>query len=85
MLTVLDKAPSDEERQQSLDACIDLLRCTKDRLWHDPAHVLVRVFAGRQPKPFGAFLVESECGAVALGRAYLFPPLSSGGALVTRP
>jgi hypothetical protein len=32
MLTVLDEAPSDEERQQSLDGCIDLLRCTKDRL-----------------------------------------------------
>jgi hypothetical protein len=25
--------------------------------------------------------VESECDAVALGRTYLFPPLSSGGAL----
>jgi hypothetical protein len=24
--------------------------------WHDPAHVLVSIFAGRQPKPFGAFL-----------------------------
>jgi hypothetical protein len=26
--------------------------------------------------------VESRCGAVALGCTYLFPPLSSGGALV---
>jgi hypothetical protein len=26
MLTVLDEAPSDEERQQSLDDCIDLLK-----------------------------------------------------------
>jgi hypothetical protein len=26
MLTVLDEAPSDDERQQSLDNCIDLLR-----------------------------------------------------------
>jgi hypothetical protein len=25
MLTVLDEAPSDEERQQSLDNCIELL------------------------------------------------------------
>jgi hypothetical protein len=25
MLTVLDEAPSDEERQQSLDSCIELL------------------------------------------------------------
>jgi hypothetical protein len=32
MLTVLDEAPSDEERQQSLDSCIDLVRCTKDCL-----------------------------------------------------
>jgi hypothetical protein len=29
--------------------------------------------------------VESRCGAVALGRTYLFPPLSSGGALVVQP
>ena len=26
MLTVLDEAPSDEERQRSLDGCIDLLK-----------------------------------------------------------
>jgi hypothetical protein len=26
MLTVFDEAPSDEERQQSLDNCIDLLK-----------------------------------------------------------
>ena len=31
------------------------------------------------------FLVESRCGAVALGRIYLLPPLSSGGALVVPP
>jgi len=29
--------------------------------------------------------VESECDAVAVGRTYLLPPLSSGGALVVRP
>src|SRR5262252_4406528 len=29
--------------------------------------------------------VESRCGAVSVGRTYLFPPLSSGGALVVRP
>ena len=29
--------------------------------------------------------VELGCGAVALGRACLFPPLSSDGALVARP
>jgi hypothetical protein len=38
MLTALDEAPSEEERQQSLDNCIELLkgvpvaRRTKDRL-----------------------------------------------------
>ncbi len=31
------------------------------------------------------FLVESRCGAVALGRTYLLPPLSSGGASMVRP
>src|SRR5258708_26388276 len=30
-------------------------------------------------------MVESRCDAVAVGRTYLFPPLSSGGALVVRP
>jgi hypothetical protein len=31
MLTVLDEAPSDEERQQSLDGCIGLLRACSGR------------------------------------------------------
>src|SRR5258708_29860314 len=35
------------------------------------------------PKP--TRLVESECGAVAVGRTYLLPPLSFGGALLVRP
>jgi hypothetical protein len=30
-------------------------------------------------------LVESRCGAVAVGRTYLLPPLSSGGASLARP
>src|SRR6266566_1605635 len=30
-------------------------------------------------------MVESECGAVAVGRTYLLPPLSFGGALLVRP
>src|SRR5882672_8770392 len=29
--------------------------------------------------------VESRCGAVALGRTYLLPPLSSGGASIVPP
>src|SRR5260370_4446166 len=39
------------------------------------AHPLGLTSSRRQP------LVESRCGAVAVGRTYLFPPLSSGGAL----
>src|SRR5450631_2830417 len=39
----------------------------------------------RRPWRHLRFLVESRCGAVALGRTYLLPPLSSGGALVVRP
>jgi hypothetical protein len=35
--------------------------------------------------PFDRQLVESECGAVAVGRTYLLPPLSSGGASLVRP
>jgi len=30
-------------------------------------------------------MVESRCGAVALGRTYLLPPLSSGGASMVSP
>src|SRR3954452_9252689 len=30
-------------------------------------------------------VVESRCGAVAVGWAYLFPPLSSGGASLAQP
>src|SRR5947199_9301780 len=30
-------------------------------------------------------VVESRCGAVALGRTYLLPPLSSGGASMVPP
>src|SRR6516165_10719762 len=30
-------------------------------------------------------LVESRCGAVAVGRTYLLPPLSFGGASLARP
>ena len=34
MLTVLDEAPSDEERQQSLDNCVNLLKT----YWVDLKH-----------------------------------------------
>src|SRR5580692_3924538 len=36
-------------------------------------------------EPCGLQCVESRCGAVAVGRTYLLPPLSSGGALVAQP
>jgi hypothetical protein len=35
--------------------------------------------------PQSTQLVESRCGAVALGRTYLLPPLLSGDALVVLP
>ena len=28
--------------------------------WHDAAHVLVGIFAGRQPRQFGTFLTHSR-------------------------
>jgi hypothetical protein len=37
------------------------------------------------PGPERGSAVESRCGAVAVGWAYLFPPLSSGGASLVRP
>jgi hypothetical protein len=33
----------------------------------------------------GQLSVESRCGAVAVGRTYLLPPLSFGGASLARP
>ena len=42
--------------------------------------------AGAQPRrPELIFMVESRCGAVAVGRTYLLPPLSFGGASLVRP
>jgi len=37
------------------------------------------------PKRFDTPKVESRCGAVAVGLAYLFPPLSPGGASLAEP
>jgi hypothetical protein len=39
----------------------------------------------KRPDGVGALLVESGCGAVAVGSACLFPPLSSGGASIAEP
>src|SRR4030095_6436413 len=51
-------------------------------------HSDVRCWGLNRPKsvtPEGRLLVESRCGAVALGRTYLLPPLSSGGASMVPP
>src|SRR5450759_3531551 len=39
-----------------------------------------RIFDQQCKKTFATISVESRCGAVALGRTYLLPPLSSDGA-----
>jgi hypothetical protein len=36
----------------------DFARWEPFRQWHDPAHLLVGIFACRQPKRFGAFLTQ---------------------------
>jgi hypothetical protein len=41
--------------------------------------------AGLAGDPIPSRMVESRCGAVVVGRTYLLPPLSCGGALVVRP
>src|ERR1700675_1261150 len=50
-----------------------------------PSVPLAPLRAQRVPAKRVRSLVESRCGAVALGRTYLLPPLSSGGALVVQP
>ncbi len=50
-----------------------------------PRPVLLRKRTHFGPVGSGQPWVESRCDAVAVGRTYLFPPLSSGGALVVRP
>src|SRR6266566_270132 len=64
----------------------------KVRFWHSLAvsaylQTVPLLAADRRCRSGGGFLslVESECGAVAVGRTYLLPPLSSGGALVVQP
>src|SRR6516165_12399791 len=46
----------------------------------DDRGVGLRASAAKRP-----FAVESRCGAVAVGRTYRLPPLSSGGASLARP
>jgi hypothetical protein len=48
-------------------------------------HLFARILKTVEAKLSSSGLVESRCGAVALGRTYLLPPLSFGGALVVQP
>jgi hypothetical protein len=57
--------------------------CHLDMIWLPPD--LFTSGAARALKDEMPHRVESGCGAVAVGWAYLFPPLSSGGALVAQP
>jgi hypothetical protein len=48
-------------------------------IWRDPARVLVGTFAGRQPKPFGAFLTQkrhSNLGYLIRDRAAIQPSIA---------
>jgi hypothetical protein len=56
------------------------IEARQDRLCPLVAFPLHRGFSRARPN-----LVESRCGAVAVGRTDLLPPLSSGGALLVRP
>src|SRR5208283_3236345 len=51
------------------------------------AEGLVSTHCGGSPavRPVPPESVESRCGAVVVGRTYLLPPLSSGGASLVRP
>jgi hypothetical protein len=52
------------------------------------AHSVYVCFRGaghRISSELSLFMVESRCGAVALGSTYPFPPLSFGGASVVQP
>src|SRR4051812_33291808 len=49
------------------------------------ASAALKNFGRHSKKTFSTQSVESRCGAVALGRTYPLPPLSSGGALVVPP
>ena len=72
----------------ALEMTLYLLHIDRGAKQHYPApraFVLGSILAAPLSQPVRVSLVESRCGAVAVGRTYLFPPLSSGGALVVRP
>src|SRR5439155_26124878 len=49
------------------------------------AQTMPQAYVVRDPPSGCRVMVESRCGAVAVGRTYLLPPLSSGGASLVRP
>src|SRR5258706_11348586 len=49
------------------------------------ASAVFKIFVLHPKKTFATISVESRCGAVALGRTYLLPPLSFGGASMVPP
>jgi hypothetical protein len=78
------REPSLEARSTGTDCCRNALCVPKTRFCNIGDEVR-RGLAPRNLTDDGLLSVESRCGAVAVGRTYLFPPLSSGGALVVRP
>src|SRR6202008_1552356 len=51
-----------------------------------PSPATPELFSGyKLPRERFSPSVESRCGAVAVGRTYLLPPLSFGGASLVRP
>ena len=57
----------------------------KNRIWHSlspETAAAAGLSLAELQQVIAGTVVESRCGAVALGCTYLFPPLSSGGALV---
>src|SRR6266567_3518413 len=58
------------------------MRCPSTGNWHSRNYPLTGHIADTLES---TQLVESRCGAVAVGRTYLLPPLSSGGASLVPP
>ena len=75
METKLEQIAAKARREPNLRFTSLAHHVTRDRVQKNLSQIPQRSAAG----------VESGCGAVAVGWACLFPPLSSGGALVAQP
>ena len=75
METKLEQITAKARREPNLRFTSLAHHVTRDRVQKNLSQIPQRSAAG----------VESGCGAVAVGWACLFPPLSSGGALVAQP